>query len=83
MRVQGVVLEDHRDVALARVKVVDDAAADLDPTVRHVLEPGDHPQHGRLAAAGRTDEHDELAVGDLEVEPVNSLRPVGVDLAHV
>ena len=29
------------------------------------LEPGDHPQQRRLAAAGRADEHAELAVGDL------------------
>ena len=33
-----------------------------------LLEPGDHPERGRLAAAGRADEDHELAVGDLEVE---------------
>ena len=42
--------------------------------------PGDHAQRARLAAPGRADEDDELAVGDLEVELVDGPRAVGVDL---
>ena len=38
-----------------------------------VLQPGDHAQQRRLAAAGRADEDDELAVGDLEVDAVHDL----------
>ena len=39
---------------------------DTDPG-RHLLETGDHPQQRRLAAAGRPDKHEELAIGDLEI----------------
>ena len=35
------------------------------------LEPGEHPQRRRLAAPRRPDEHEELAVGDLQVEVVD------------
>ena len=42
--------------------------ADQDLAVTDLLEPGDHPQRRRLAAAGRADEHHELAVADLELE---------------
>ena len=43
-------------------------AADRDPALRRLLEPGDHAEQRRLAAARRPDEDDELAVADLEVE---------------
>jgi hypothetical protein len=80
VRVERVVLEDHRDVAVLRRQPVDDAVGDADLAAGDVLEPGDHPQRGRLAAAGRADQDDELAVGDLEVQVGDSLRPVRVDL---
>ncbi len=47
-----------------------------------LLEPGDHPQRGRLAAAGRADEDHELALVDHQVERVDGARPVGIDLRH-
>ena len=42
-----------------------------------LLEPGDDAQQRRLAAAGRADEDDELAVGDIEVDALED-----VDLAE-
>ena len=51
--------------------------------VGDVLEPGDHPQRRRLAAARRADEDDELAVRDLEVEVADRARPVRIDLRDV
>ena len=80
VRVQRVVLEDHRDVALLRRRLGDVVAADRDVAVGDVLEPGDHPQQRRLAAAGRADEHDELALVDLQVDGVDRLDAVRVDL---
>ena len=80
VRVERVVLEDHRDVALLRRHVVDDAAADRDRAVGDVLEPGDHAQRGRLAAARRADEHEELAVRDVERQVEDGLHAVVVDL---
>ena len=54
-------------LALGRGERVDELAADEDVAARSAVEPGDHAQQRRLAAAGRPDQHDELAVLDLEV----------------
>ena len=51
VRVERVALEDHRDVAILGRDVVDDPVADLEGPVGDLLEPGDHPQAGGLAAA--------------------------------
>ena len=66
VRIQGVVLEHHRDVAFPRWEVVDNLLADLHGSLGDALEAGDHPQDRRLAAAGWADEHHELTVVDLE-----------------
>ena len=83
VRIQRVVLEDHRDVAIARRQVVDDLVADQQLTLRDVLQAGDHPQRGRLAAARRADEDHELAVLDVEVHVLDGLGAVGVALGDV
>jgi len=72
VRVQGVVLEDHRDVAVLGLHVGDVAVTDEHPTGVDVFEAGEHAQRGRLAAAGGADEDEELAIADVEVEPVDS-----------
>ena len=66
MRIERVVLEHHGDVALFRRHVVDDALADRDLAAGDAFEPGDHAQKRGLAAAGRTDQDDELAIGDVD-----------------
>ena len=71
VRVERVALEDHRDVAILRRDVVDDAVADPQGAVGDLLEPGDHPQAGGLAAARWSDQDHELAVADLEVQVVD------------
>ena len=76
VRVERVALEDHRDVAILGRHVVDDAIADPERPARDLLEPGDHPQAGRLAAARWSDQDHELAVPDLEAEILH-----GVELA--
>ena len=83
MRVQRVVLEHHRDVAILGRLVVDDLAADPQLAVGDVLEPGDHPQRRRLPAARRADEDHELAVGDVEVQLLDGLEAVGVALGDL
>ena len=83
VRVERVVLEDHRDVAVLRREVVHDLAADANDAVADRLEPGDHPQRARLPAARRADEDDELAVADLEVEVADRVRPVRIDLVQL
>ena len=81
--VERVALEDHRDVPVLRSQVVDDSVANADLAVTDLLEAGEHPQRGRLAAAGRPDEDHQLGVLDLELEVVHGLRPVGIDLGDV
>jgi hypothetical protein len=71
VRIERVVLEDHRDIAVLRRHVVDEAIADEDVAAGLFLEPGDHAERGRLATAGGTDEHEELFVPDLDVEVVD------------
>ena len=83
VRVQGVVLEDHRDVALARRTVGHVFVAEDDAPARHLLEPRDHPQQRRLPAPRRADEDHELAVGDLESHVVDRLDAAVEDLRHV
>jgi hypothetical protein len=83
VRVERVVLEDHRDVAVARRQVVRDFAPDADRAVGDRLESRDHPQKGRLSAARRTDQHEQLAVGDRERAVDERARSVGERLAQM
>ena len=90
VRVQGVVLEHHRDVAIARGGVSDVVFAEQDDAVGHLLEPGDHAQERRLAAARRPDQHHELAARDRQAHVVHGMditlehlgHAVQDDLAH-
>src|SRR5437588_4127320 len=68
VRIERVVLENHRDVAVGRLDLIDDTPADLDLAAGDGLEPRDHAQQGRLAAAGRAQPHAELAVADVEFD---------------
>ena len=45
----------------------------IDLAGRDRLQPGDHPEQRGLAAAGRADEDDELAVLDVKVDAVDDL----------
>src|SRR5690606_793580 len=81
-RVQRVVLEDHGDVTVLGRHVVDHPVTDHERPLGDRLETGDHPQHGGLAAAGRADENEELAVLDVQVDVADGAGAVGVDLSE-
>ena len=83
VRVERVVLEHHRDVAVLRRLVVHHLVADPQLALGDVLEPGDHPQRGGLAAAGGPDEDHELAVLDREAHVPDGLEAVRVPLRDV
>ena len=71
VRVERVVLKNHRDIAILRRHVVDELIADVDFARGRLLQPGDHAQGRALAAPRRPDQHDELAIGDVEIDPAN------------
>ena len=71
VRVERVRLEHHGDVPILGGHVGDVAVADVDRAVVDRFQPGQHPQRGRLAAPGRPDQHEELAVVDQQVEVVD------------
>ena len=71
VREERVVLEDGVDVALVGRAVRDVGAAELDSSFVGALEAGDQPQRRRLARSGRAEQREELAGGDLEIDPVD------------
>jgi hypothetical protein len=62
VRVQREQLEDEGDVAVRRALEGDVFVAEKDLAAGGQLEPGDHAQRGRLAAARRPEQAEELAV---------------------
>ena len=83
MRVKRIVLEDHRNIAIGRIDVIDDSVADRDIAARDRLEPCHHAQQGGFAAAGRTDEDDELAVGNIEADALYRFDAAGIGLSDL
>ena len=83
VRVESVVLEHHRDIPIAWRKPVDHLVADADLAVRDLFEPGNHAERCCLPAAGRTDEHHQLAVRNLERQVDHGDRAIRVDLLDV
>ena len=68
-------LEHHahrlpRAASASIARVADVAAVEQDLAVVDVLEQVDAPQQRRLARPGRADQHDDLVLGDVEVDAV-------------
>ncbi len=82
VRVQGVALEDHRDVAILWREIVDDAVADADGTLADIVEARHHAERGGLATAGRADENQKLLVARLKRDIVDR-DDVAVSLPHM
>ena len=68
VRVQGVVLENHRNVPVLGRDVVHQLAVDVKLALGDLLETRDHSQRRGLAAAGGADQNDELLIGDVKAE---------------
>jgi hypothetical protein len=74
--------EDRVDVAFERCLPGDGHAAELDVARARQLEAGDHPQHSGLARPGGPEHREELALGDVEGDAVDSAHLVE-RLVHV
>ena len=83
VRVERVVLGDHRDVPILRRDVVHDPVTDPDLSGGDLLESGDHSKQRALAAARRTDQDEKLAVRDLQRAAADGMRAARVDLFDV
>ena len=79
--IEGIVLEDHGDVAITGMNVVHDRTGDRDRPFGDLLESGDHPKGGALPTAGWTDEHDEFPIRDPQVKPFDREYASGIGLA--
>jgi hypothetical protein len=75
MRIDGVVLEHHGDIALLGFALVHHLVGNQQIAARNVFEPGDHAQSGGFAAARRADKDDEFAVFNSEVDAMDGPRP--------
>ena len=68
VREDGVILENHADVALVRGDVVDDPAVKGDGAALDGVEARNHAQQRRLAAAGGAEQREELALPDVQIQ---------------
>ena len=66
VREEGVVLEDGVDRPLVGGNAGDRLVGEEDLALGRLIEAGDHAQRGRLAAAGRAEHREELALLDLD-----------------
>jgi hypothetical protein len=73
VRIERIVLEHHRDVAVLWGQIVDDLAAYPDLAVADALEASQYAQQGGFPATRRPDEHDELAIGDIDIDALEHL----------
>ncbi len=77
---EGVVLEDEADLALPGRQIGDVLTVEEHPAAVDPGQSGDHPQHRALAAAGGSEEDEELPVRDLQGDVVDDrmvLVPLG------
>ncbi len=83
VRVERVVLEHHRDVALGGFQVVDDLVVNEDFAAGDGFQAGDHAHQRGFAAARRADDDDEFAVLDVHVDAMDDRHIAGVGFLDV
>ena len=71
VRIERVVLEDHRDVAVFGWNIGDVAVTNQNPTGIDFFQACEHPQRCGLSTSGGTDEDEKLAIFDVEIELVH------------
>src|SRR5918993_1632335 len=83
VRIEGVILKNHRYVPLTWRKLVYDLISYKDLAAAYVLEACDHAQGRGLPATRRPDEDDELPVRDVQVHLVDSDHILAEDLSYL
>ena len=64
--IERVVLKDHGDISVLGGKVVDHPVADVNGSLSDLFQPSHHTECGGFATARGADQHQELAIGDLQ-----------------
>ena len=73
MRVERIGLEHHRSITPLGTHAVDDPAGDRNRAGALCFETGQNPEQSRLAATGRAEKRQKLAVGDLQGDIVQDV----------
>ena len=71
--INGVILEDHRDIALGGIHVGDVLAVHQNASGGRGTDACDHSQQGRLSAAGGTNQNSKLSVLNGQVQIFDDL----------
>ena len=83
VRIQGVVLEYHGDIAILGSNVVNEFVANVEFAVRNFFKTSNHAQGGGLSAAGRANENDKFLIFDVQAEIAYSGYAAGINLVNV
>ena len=70
VRIQGVILEDHCDIAFPWMHGGYITVANVHTAARRHLQSGNEPEESRLSTAGGAEKDHKLAVGKIYVHPV-------------
>jgi hypothetical protein len=82
--IERIALEHHGDVAVSRIDSVHHLLADAHRSAGWLVEPRDHAQRRRLATTGGAQQHEQLAVFDVECQVIdrNDVTEAFRDLAE-
>ncbi len=76
VRIEGIVLEDHRNVVIFGIHVIDDLVHDVNLSLGDFFQPRDHAQARALATPGGADQDEELFVLDIHRDIVDHFNLV-------
>ena len=82
MRIECVVLEDHRDVSVLGDDIVDELAVDIKFARGDLFEAGDHTKGRRFTATGRTNQNKKFLVFDFQIKIGNRNNAAGILFAY-
>src|SRR5690349_9159657 len=83
VRVEGVVLEDHGDVAIFGRHIIDAPLPNVEIPAGDLLQSRDHAQDRRFAAAGGADEDEKFVIADMQVQVLDHRRLAAVALVYL
>src|SRR5438046_1401229 len=71
VRIKGIGLKHYRNIAIFHSDTVDHLTVDPEDPRADRLDPGDHPEDCRFAAARRPEQHEELAVFNRKADTID------------